>query len=117
TLRFDYKQLEDGTTINPGTPFKLAKDDWLIDHRPYSSVDLEADPGEKTPERDELDYALLRVEGAPGKRPLAPDTAEREAPARGDRNIAPVYNQGIPFARVVELLGERGHANALGAQN
>jgi len=32
-LRFDYKRLADGTTLNPGTVYRLAAKDWLIDQR------------------------------------------------------------------------------------
>lgn len=80
-LRFDYKRLADGTTLNKGTEFRLATD-WLLDDSPYSGVDKLADPGAEVPHEDELDYALLRVEGEPGNQP-AGAKAEPGAPARG----------------------------------
>ncbi|NEO70413.1 effector-associated domain EAD1-containing protein [Moorena sp. SIO3H5] len=61
-LRFDYKQLGDGKIINPGTEYRLVEDDWLIDHSPYTNNPL--------PTADELDYALLRVDGVPGEEPI-----------------------------------------------
>lgn len=49
-LRFDYKQLADGVTVNAGTEYRLAAD-WLIDYSRYSPVDWQG--GE--PQPDELD--------------------------------------------------------------
>jgi hypothetical protein len=48
-LRFDYKWTSDGTTLRKGQEYCLAHD-WLIDKSPP----------------DELDYALMRLEGMPG---------------------------------------------------
>ena len=183
-LRFDFKQLSAGGVVNPGTEVRLAKN-WLIDSSPYSQADLLADPGARTPNRDELDYALLRIADDLGDQPVAGAKADPGTPKRGhlrpettypfpkddpifivqhpkaeplklaldtrsvialngnntrvryvtntekgssgspvfnerwelvalhhsgDRNIVPVYNQGIPFAAIVALLAERGHA-------
>jgi hypothetical protein len=47
-LRFDYKWTSDGTTLRKGQEYCLAHD-WLIDKSPP----------------DELDYALMRLEGMP----------------------------------------------------
>ena len=58
-LRFDYKELEDGKTLYGGTEFRLSAQDWLIDHSPNNRS------GE-LPNGDQLDFALLRVDGAPG---------------------------------------------------
>jgi hypothetical protein len=88
-LRFDYKQLADGTTLNPGTTFHLVTNNWLLDHSPYSEVDRLADPGEKTPALDELDYALLRVDEEPGNQRVAGATAEPTAPTRGWVKLKP----------------------------
>jgi hypothetical protein len=65
TVRFDYKQLADGLTVNPGTEYHLAED-WLIDCSPFSPQDWQG--GE--PQPDELDYALLRLEGEAGNDPV-----------------------------------------------
>lgn len=75
-LRFDYKKLSDGTTINSGTVFGLAEKEWLIDQSPNSSL-------ERMPRYDELDYALLRVDDAPGNHAIAVEKAEPSAPTRG----------------------------------
>ncbi len=53
-LRFDFKTDESGTTVQPGQEYKLAEN-WLIDSSP----------------KNELDYAILRVEGKPGEMPVA----------------------------------------------
>jgi GTPase SAR1 family protein len=82
-LRFDYKRLDDGTTLNPGVEFRLAEKKWLIDHSPLSPLDLKSDPGDAVPGSEELDYALLRVEGHPGEQPIGGDKAEPTAPPRG----------------------------------
>jgi hypothetical protein len=62
-LRFDFKQLADGRTINPGTEFRLSMPDWLIDSSPPSSVGALPNP-------EQLDYALIRVDGSPGSEPV-----------------------------------------------
>ncbi|NEO14315.1 MULTISPECIES: effector-associated domain EAD1-containing protein [unclassified Moorena] len=73
-LRFDYKQLGDGKVINPGTEYRLVEDDWLIDQSRYTNNPL--------PTPDELDYALLRVDGVPGEEPIGknpdPDSPKRQ---------------------------------------
>jgi hypothetical protein len=192
-LRFDYKKLADGTTLNPGTPFRLVANNWLIDESPYSQVDLLVDPGNQTPTGEELDYALLRVEDEPGNQAVAGDKAEPGAPKRkwvipkepaaplpldapvfivqhpeawplklamdtksvleingnstrvryrtntepgssgspvfneqwelaalhhsGDRSIVPVFNQGIPFAAILNLLEKRDKRKLLSPQD
>ena len=60
-LRFDYKRLADGKIINPGTTYHLVEDYWEIDKSPYS------EPENTLPTPDELDYAILRVNGEPGE--------------------------------------------------
>jgi len=79
-LRFDYKRLADGTTLNPGTVYRLAKD-WLIDKSPMSPVDGQPEPKSGVPQLDELDYALLRLDSVPGDTPVG-DKPEPEAPLR-----------------------------------
>lgn len=81
-LRFDYKRLADGTTLNPGTPFRLVAGQWLLDESPYSKVDLLADPGDQMPTTEELDYALLRLEDEAGNQAVAAGKAEPDAPKR-----------------------------------
>jgi hypothetical protein len=69
SLRFDYKMLAKGPTVNGGTVYRLAEPKWLLDESPYSAHDLKDDEdGNPTPL--ELDYALVRVKGAPGNDPV-----------------------------------------------
>lgn len=78
-LRFDYKQLADGTTIDPGTIYHLPKHDWLIDASPMSAADYEPEPHSILPTLDELDYALLCIDGTPGS-----DAIGKATPALSD---------------------------------
>lgn len=84
TLRFDYKVMADGTTLNSGTTYRLAEQDWLIDYSKYSPLDSLVNTGEAVPLLDQLDYALLRVSGTPGDEPVGGDAnKDHKAPARG----------------------------------
>ncbi|NEO46318.1 MAG: trypsin-like peptidase domain-containing protein [Moorea sp. SIO4A3] len=73
-LRFDYKKLGNNKIINLGTEYRLVEDDWLIDHSPYTNNPL--------PTPDELNYALLRVDGVPGEEPIGknpdPNSPQRQ---------------------------------------
>ncbi len=80
-LRFDFKVLRDGLAVTPGKAYRLA-DDWLADFSPTSALDVQVDPlGE--PAFTELDYAILRVEGEPGKDPVGGDTDDPGSVPRG----------------------------------
>ena len=81
-LRFDYRRLADGTTMERGTEFRLAGD-WLVAWQPPSEVDDMIDPGDRLPAPDELDFALLRVAGAPGTQPIGRADGLSEVPNRG----------------------------------
>lgn len=70
TLRFDYKKMADGVTLNSGTEYSLAEEDWLLDHSEYSSLDLVSDTGGEDPQADQLDYALLRLSSPAGNDPV-----------------------------------------------
>lgn len=64
-FRFDYRWAPDGTTLREGQEYRLAaKTDWLIDKSPP----------------DELDYALMRLEGTPGGDSVG---GQVDAPPRG----------------------------------
>lgn len=65
-LRFDYRRRASGELNEQGTTYQLDANEWLVDHSRYSKVDFENDPKSGLPAEDELDYALLRVAGAPG---------------------------------------------------
>lgn len=83
-LRFDYKRLKDGTILTKGNEYRLVttNGDWLVDDSPYSPVDLETDPKSGLPKLDELDYALLHVDGSPGDDTVG-EKPEPGAPKRG----------------------------------
>jgi V8-like Glu-specific endopeptidase len=81
-LRFDYKVLEDGVSVGAGKTYGLAINDWLADHSPYSARDFEVTPTAE-PSSDELDYALLRVNGRPGDDPVGGDTQSQYPVRRG----------------------------------
>src|SRR5690606_33372325 len=79
-FRFDYKRLA-SSVVSQGSVFKLA-DDWLVDCSPPSQVDLQAEPKQGVPSPEELDYALVRLDGTPGAIP-AGAKADPNAPPRG----------------------------------
>jgi V8-like Glu-specific endopeptidase len=79
TFRFDYKVLNNSRDVHPGTCYSLTVDDWLIDWSPVSVADLQRTG---LPQPDELDYALLRVDGRPGDEPIGGRT-NAKAPPRG----------------------------------
>jgi hypothetical protein len=81
-LRFDFKRLADGTTLNPGTVYRLKAKDWLIDQSPPSPVDDQPEPKKATPDTNQLDYVLLRTEGKPGTEPAGGKKAGAGAPPR-----------------------------------
>jgi hypothetical protein len=81
-VRFDYKVLADGMSVNPGAEYELAKD-WNLASSPFSSLDTTAQP-HADPEPGELDYAFLRIEGSPGTKPIpAGQGAEDSSELRG----------------------------------
>jgi Effector-associated domain 1/Trypsin-like peptidase domain len=105
-VRFDYKRLEDGITVNPGTEVQLNQD-WLIATAPPSDVDELVDPGERLPGPGELDFALIRLSTAIGDEPIG-GNASPEAPARGwiKLDLAPEPSQGAPLLILQHPAGE-----------
>jgi hypothetical protein len=109
--RFDYRQLADGKTLNEGTTFKLHDSDWRVDDSPYSPVDMEVVPGNKVPDPDHLDYALLRLASSPGTMPVNPN--EPNGQPRGWFKVPtgpvslnagdPLFIMQHPAARPLEL--------------
>jgi V8-like Glu-specific endopeptidase len=80
-LRFDYKVTDDGVAVEKGLVYKLAEK-WLFDHSRYSDEDKEVNPAhDPTPE--ELDYAILRVDGTPGNDYIGGKTDDPNAIQRG----------------------------------
>lgn len=100
SLLFDYHLLEDGVTPHVGTTYKLAAHEWLLDSSPYSPLDLQAHDGVAT-EPDQLDYALLRIAGAPGNELLESTGA---AGAKTKRGWIPLPAAAYPFAPHTPLL-------------
>ncbi len=75
-LRFDYRTGPDGTTLSQGVEYRLVDgDDWLLDTSPY---DPDTDKGVRSLAEEQklnrnpenLDYAVLRVAGEPGSKPI-----------------------------------------------
>lgn len=81
-LRFDYKRTADGAVVNEGTLFRLA-DNWLVTGRPPSMADELPDSAGKMPDKGELDFALLRIQGTPGKQAVGSAGNLTAAPKRG----------------------------------
>ena len=79
-VRFDYKVLDDGVSVSAGKTYKLATN-WVVAKTPYSEHDEEIAPtGE--PSTDELDFALLEIDGTPGNDPVGGDTNDPAAVSR-----------------------------------
>ena len=90
TLRFDYKALADGRTINAGTEYHLTTHNWNINHSEYSSLDYLPHIGNAIPSPDELDYVLLKIDGEPGNsHPFGNDNKDTQAQKRGWIHIPP----------------------------
>jgi V8-like Glu-specific endopeptidase len=90
-LRFDYKVGGDGVAVEKGTVYKLASD-WLCDSSPASPLDEQVLP-HADPNPDELDYAILAVDGTPGDDPVGGATNDPKPTARGWIKVpAPVYD-------------------------
>jgi hypothetical protein len=84
-LLFDYCTGPDGKVLADAVPCGLVdSDEWLIDFSPYHKDDLIARSIEENvvsqrPE-DHLDYAVLRVAGSPGSKPIGAKAAPGAAP-------------------------------------
>lgn len=64
-FRFDYKLNGVSQMPQAGTVYTLALSEWLVDSSPPSEVDTDPQALDE-PGIDELDYAILRVDGTPG---------------------------------------------------
>jgi hypothetical protein len=92
-VRFDYKALDDGTTIHPGLEVGLAED-WLVDASPHSRFDLQGLPKEGVPDPGELDHALIRLSMPVGELPVSLGEAE---PGAKDRGWIELHSEPWPF--------------------
>jgi hypothetical protein len=112
-VRFDYKA-QNGTVVAPGVSFKLKPGAWLEDFSPPSEVDVLTDQGGQVPAADALDYALLRLDGAPGEQTLGA-APEPGAPTRGwVTTLAPapavdtyLFALQHPLGKPLALAGDR----------
>jgi hypothetical protein len=66
SVTFDFELLAGSPGHFQGTSFKLITPDWLVDHSPYSPHDGRSQLVAADISPDQLDYAVLRVAGAPG---------------------------------------------------
>ena len=80
-VRFDYKVLDDGVAVSPGNVHRVTEK-WLSDWSPYSPMDEQVSPS-ADPKPDELDYAILSVEGSPGNEPVGGQTDDPRPTPRG----------------------------------
>lgn len=80
TLTFDRAMLADGRAVDPGTSFKLAANDWLIDYSEYHpSEKTNAPAGDIPVAAEKLDYAIVRVAGKPGEQPAGANASLQAA--------------------------------------
>lgn len=78
TCRFDLKVREDNSVVNKGTPVPVVG---LLAHSEYDAADL-AD-GVALPDPQNLDYALLQLDGEPGNEPIGGVFIDDKTPPRG----------------------------------
>jgi hypothetical protein len=85
-VRFDYRATSAGTRVREGTVVGLNLTDgtaypgaggtmessWLIDSARHSPVDVLVDPGGRLPDPSDLDFTVLRLADAIGRRPVNP---------------------------------------------
>ena len=78
-VRFDYRALRDGLTVNGGVAYDLAPAEaWLVAGAPHSAADTRLYDPAHLPADGELDYAVLRTREPIGTLPATgPDTAVR----------------------------------------
>jgi len=119
-LRFDFKYSATGDALFPGTVFQLA-DDWAVASAPNSEFERRGGETDELPAADELDFAVLRVAGSPGRQPIGesfePAAARRgwvDAPSptrvnAGDDILVLQHLMGRPmrlaFGKVIEVNG------------
>src|SRR5206468_3859905 len=75
----DYKQLRDGKILS-GSLFKVAE---VLDWSPCTAGEAAGKPEPTDPTCEQLDYALVRLEGRPGAEPVSVPGAVATGPPRG----------------------------------
>jgi len=81
-LRFDFRRASDGTAVSDGRTFPLVAGDWLAASSPPGAAELQPESA-GVPGADELDFALIRVDGSPGTEPAGLAGQLPDAPPRG----------------------------------
>lgn len=102
-LRFDYRRAASGMQVFEGTEFSLT-DDWLVASGPPSPVDEIPDPGGLLPAPGELDFAVLRVRGAPGQQRVGFAAQVSEAPERGWVRASDIGANGFAMHHILFIL-------------
>lgn len=80
--RFDYRQSGTGSVLNPGTEYRLHRD-YLVVAAPPSAAEVSPGAGVSVPVADELDFAVLRLDDAPGAQTVARGMVLSAASVRG----------------------------------
>jgi hypothetical protein len=102
--RFDYKQLKTGNKENPdvttlaGTLFGAAR---ILDSSPPTPGEAAGNPEAEDATTEQLDYALVELDGAPGEQPVAVAGAAADGPKRGwirvpDTDDTDPFQPGFP---------------------
>jgi hypothetical protein len=94
-LRFDFRQAADGTVVSDGTCLSLAQE-WLAAACPPSAVDF-VTAAHGLPAVDELDFALIRVQGTPGSTRGWVDRIGTDGFAPGNPLFLLQHPQGAPL--------------------
>ena len=96
--RFDYKELKVGdkqkpdVTILDGTLVAITK---ILDFSPPTPGEKAGQPDKKDPTSEELDYALLELEGKTGDSPIHVTGAAADGPKRGWIRVRDEKDDGI----------------------
>jgi Trypsin-like peptidase domain/Effector-associated domain 1 len=94
-LRFDFRRVTDGTVVSDGICLSLAEE-WLVAASPPSGADfVTVAPG--LPSLDELDFALIRVQGVPGSMRGWVDRIGLDGFASGNPLFLLQHPQGAPL--------------------
>ncbi len=107
TFKFDFHTQSDFSII-PTAPYRLAAD-WRVADSPPSFADFEPSPTGLPEPTDELDYALVRLNGSPGTDELEigerrgwlplPDTVADPKP--GKQLFIPQHPNGLPLRAAI----------------
>jgi len=91
SVRFDLKATTDGTLIDPGKIYSVPASDWFVDYTPFDKAHMASSLREEP--SDELDYALIRIDGTPGEDPIGGNTRDSRSVRRGWL-APPPHNEG-----------------------